>query len=154
MTSSDIYINKFTKILGKKNSKIFIENLYLFCNEYAENNNCIFLLDDIIQTKITFFEDIMTKNNYLKDSIKNKTIDPAKLCYMNQEDLEPNKYKNIIERKKLEEYRRNNQATSDAFKCKKCGESRCQVTQKQTRSGDEPATTFVKCMECGFMFKF
>lgn len=154
MTSSDININNFEKILGKKNSKIFIENLYLFCNEYAENNNCIFLLDEIIQTKITFFEDIMTKDNYLKDSIKNKTIDPAKLCYMNQEDLEPNKYKNIIEKKKLEEYRRNNQATSDAFKCKKCGESRCQVTQKQTRSGDEPATTFVECMECGFLFKF
>ena len=30
----------------------------------------------------------------------------------------------------------------------------CQVTQKQTRSGDEPATTFVECIECGFMFKF
>ena len=73
---------------------------------------------------------------------------------MNKEELEPDKYKHILDKKKLEEYRKNNQATSNAFKCNKCGESRCQVTQKQTRSGDEPATTFVECMECGFMFKF
>tara|TARA_Y100000591_G_scaffold319935_1_gene332626 strand:+ start:28377 stop:28841 length:465 start_codon:yes stop_codon:yes gene_type:complete len=144
----------FSKILGKKNSTIFVDNLYNYCNEYAENNNCIFLLDEIIQTKISFFNEIMTKSDYLKDSIKNKIIDPAKICYMNQEDIEPDKYKQILEKRELEEYRRNNQATSDAFKCKKCGERRCQVTQKQTRSGDEPATTYVECMECGYMFKF
>tara|TARA_B100001123_G_C14419207_1_gene674022 strand:+ start:48 stop:512 length:465 start_codon:yes stop_codon:yes gene_type:complete len=144
----------FSKILGKKNSTIFVDNLYNYCNEYAENNNCIFLLDEIIQTKISFFQEIMTKNNYLKNSIKSKIIDPAKICYMNQEDIEPDKYKQILEKRELEEYRKNNQATSDAFKCKKCGERRCQVTQKQTRSGDEPATTYVECMECGYMFKF
>ena len=144
----------FSKILGKKNSTIFVDNLYNYCNEYAENNNCIFLLDEIIQTKISFFNEIMTKSDYLKDSIKNKIIDPAKICYMNQEDIEPDKYKQILEKRELEEYRRNNQATSDAFKCKKCGERRCQVTQKQTRSGDDPATTYVECMECGYMFKF
>ena len=144
----------FSKILGKKNSTIFVDNLYNYCNEYAENNNCIFLLDEIIQTKISFFNEIMINSDYLKDSIKNKIIDPAKICYMNQEDIEPDKYKQILEKRELEEYRKNNQATSDAFKCKKCGERRCQVTQKQTRSGDEPATTYVECMECGYMFKF
>ena len=144
----------FSKFLGKKNSTIFVDSLYNYCNEYAENNNCLFLLDDIIQTKISFFNEIMSKSDYLKDSIKNKKMDPSKLCYMNQEDIEPDKYKQILEKRELEEYRKNNQATSDAFKCKKCGERRCQVTQKQTRSGDEPATTYVECMECGYMFKF
>lgn len=144
----------FTKILGKKNSTIFVDHLYTYCNEYAENNNCQFLLDEIIQTKVSFFQEIMTNDNFIKESIKNKTIDPSKICYMNQEDIEPSKYKQILEKRELEEYRKNNQATSNAFKCKKCGERRCQVTQKQTRSGDEPATTYVECMECGYTFKF
>ena len=154
MSDKDKNYKIFTKIIGKKNSTIFVDHLYTYCNEYAENNNCQFLLDEIIQTKISFFQEIMTNDNFIKDSIKNKSIDPSKICYMNQEDIEPNKYKHILEKRELEEYRKNNQATSDAFKCKKCGERRCQVTQKQTRSGDEPATTYVECMECGFMFKF
>lgn len=154
MSSKEENYKIFSKIMGKKNSTIFVDNLYNYCNEYAENNNCIFLLDEIVQTKISFFKEIMTKNDYLLNSIKDKKIDPSKLCYMNQEDIEPDKYKQILEKRELEEYRKNNQATSDAFKCKKCGERRCQVTQKQTRSGDEPATTFVECMECGFLFKF
>ena len=49
----------------------------------------------------------MTKNDYIKDSIKDKSIDPSKVCYMNQEDIEPEKYKHILE-KELEEYRKNN----------------------------------------------
>lgn len=154
MSSKEENYKIFSKIMGKKNSTIFVDNLYNYCNEYAENNNCIFLLDEIVQTKISFFKEIMTKNDYLLNSIKDKKIDPSKLCYMNQEDIEPDKYKQILEKRELEEYRKNNQATSDAFKCKKCGERRCQVTQKQTRSGDEPATTYVECMECGYMFKF
>ena len=152
--NKDENYKKFLKILGKKNSTIFVNHLYNYCNEYAENNNCNYLLEEIIKTKISFFLEIMIKNNYLKDSIKNKKIDPSKICYMNQEDIEPYKYKHILEKKELEEYRKNNQVTSNAFKCKKCGETRCQVTQKQTRSGDEPATTYVECIECGYTFKF
>jgi len=154
MSDKEEHYEIFTKILGEKNTTIMVDHIYLYCNDYAENNNCIFLLDDIIQTKISFLREIMIKNNYLKDSIKNKTIDPSKICYVNQENIEPDKYKQILEKRELEEYRRNNQATSNAFKCKKCGERRCQVTQKQTRSGDEPATTYVECMECGYTFKF
>ena len=33
---------------------------------------------------------------------------------------------------------------STAFTCAKCKKSNCQVSQQQTRSGDEPPTTFVK----------
>jgi DNA-directed RNA polymerase subunit M/transcription elongation factor TFIIS len=153
-TSKENHYKMFSKIIGKNNSTIFVDHLYAYCEEYAENNNCSFLLDEIINTKVSFFQEVMTKNNYIKDSIKDKIINPSKLCYMNQEDIEPDKYKHILEKRELEEYRKNNQATSDAFKCKKCGERKCQVTQKQTRSGDEPATTFVECIECGYMFKF
>lgn len=154
MTEKNDYYKTFSKILGKKNSTIFVDHLYKYCNDYAENNNCLFLLDEIISTKINLFLELFNKNDFLKSEIKKKHIDVSQICYLKQEDIDPEKYKSILEKKELEEYRRNNQATSDAFKCKKCGERKCQVTQKQTRSGDEPATTYVECMECGFLFKF
>lgn len=147
-------IHQFEKYMSKKNLTIFKDHLLQFCNEYSIENDCVFLLQEIIDTKISYFLGIFNKNNYLKDLIKKKEIDVSKICYLKKEFLEPDKYKHIIEKKEIEAFRKNNQATSDAYKCKKCGESKCQVTQKQTRSGDEPATTFVECMECGYLFKF
>ena len=147
-------IQQFEKYMSKKNVTIFKEHLLDYCNEYSIENDCLFLLQDIIDTKISYFLNLFKKDNYLKDLIKKKEIDVSKICYLKKEFLEPDKYKHIIEKKEIEAFRKNNQATSDAYKCKKCGESKCQVTQKQTRSGDEPATTFVECMECGYLFKF
>jgi len=43
--------------------------------------------------------------------------------------------------------------TSD-LKCGKCGKRNCTYNQLQTRSADEPMTTFVMCNECGNRWKF
>ncbi|GAA5996999.1 hypothetical protein JCM5350_001474 [Sporobolomyces pararoseus] len=40
------------------------------------------------------------------------------------------------------------QAETDAFQCGKCKERRCMYYQMQTRSADEPMTTFVTCLNC------
>jgi transcription elongation factor S-II len=42
---------------------------------------------------------------------------------------------------------------STAFECKKCKKKNSEITQKQTRAGDEPPTTFITCLECGNSFK-
>ncbi|KAJ3379756.1 RNA polymerase II elongation factor [Entophlyctis sp. JEL0112] len=41
------------------------------------------------------------------------------------------------------------EAVTDEFKCGKCGQRKCTYYQKQTRSADEPMTTFVTCQNCG-----
>ena len=47
-----------------------------------------------------------------------------------------------------------NQGTeTDLFKCGKCGKRRTTYTQLQTRSADEPMTTFVLCLDCGNRWK-
>ena len=38
---------------------------------------------------------------------------------------------------------------TDGMKCGKCGKKNCTYNQLQTRSADEPMTTFVMCNECG-----
>ena len=41
-----------------------------------------------------------------------------------------------------------------SFKCKQCNSWDTTYTQKQTRSADEPMTTFVLCLKCGNRWKF
>jgi len=43
---------------------------------------------------------------------------------------------------------------TDLLKCGKCGKKNCTYNQIQTRSADEPMTTFVLCNECGNRWKF
>ncbi|ORY33014.1 transcription factor S-II, central domain-domain-containing protein [Naematelia encephala] len=45
-------------------------------------------------------------------------------------------------------------AETDAFKCGKCGARKTTYYQMQTRSADEPMTTFVTCTNCKNRWKF
>lgn len=45
-------------------------------------------------------------------------------------------------------------AISSQLKCFKCGERKVSYTQAQTRSADEPMTTFCVCTVCGNRWKF
>ena len=45
-------------------------------------------------------------------------------------------------------------ATTDQFQCGKCKQRKTIYYQMQTRSADEPMTTFVSCVNCGNRWKF
>lgn len=62
-----------------------------------------------------------------------------------------------IKKKALFECERGNnqrQASTDQFKCAKCKQRKCTYFQMQTRSADEPMTTFVTCVNCNNRWKF
>ena len=71
-----------------------------------------------------------------------------------------NKKKQKLEEKKLVEDSINSsrQACTEAettmFKCGRCQKNQCTYYQLQTRSCDEPMTTFVRCTNCGHNWKF
>ncbi|KAJ3057502.1 Transcription elongation factor A protein 1 [Rhizophlyctis rosea] len=46
------------------------------------------------------------------------------------------------------------QQTTDMFLCGRCKQRKCTYFQMQTRSADEPMTTFVTCTYCGHKWKF
>ncbi|XP_006365333.1 transcription elongation factor TFIIS-like [Solanum tuberosum] len=46
------------------------------------------------------------------------------------------------------------QASTDKFKCGRCKKSQCTYYQMQTRSADEPMTTYVTCVNCQNRWKF
>ncbi|CAE6036724.1 unnamed protein product [Arabidopsis arenosa] len=49
---------------------------------------------------------------------------------------------------------RDAKASTDQFKCGRCGQRKCTYYQMQTRSTDEPMTTYVTCVNCDNRWKF
>jgi DNA-directed RNA polymerase subunit M/transcription elongation factor TFIIS len=130
-----------------------MEGLVEFALKYIDTNDCAFLINDIFTNKVDELITVMKDSDYLGEMISSGYVLPEELGYMKPHELCPEKYKSIIEKKAYEHNQKKNKG-SNIFSCKKCKQSNCEVTQKQTRAADEPATTFVKCLECGFNFKF
>lgn len=149
------YIDRLNKIIDKKNSKLIEQSIYDFTIDYATVNETLYLIEQIYESKTEEIINLLNdKEIYLLKAIKEGIIDVSKIGFMKPSELNPDKYSTIINKKKKEEDKINNQATSTIYTCKKCKKNKCQVTQRQTRSADEPATTFVTCMECDYNFSF
>eukprot|EP00249_Psilotum_nudum_P021974 c28324_g1_i1 orf=198-1196(+) len=86
-------------------------------------------------------------------------VGPERLVNMTAEEMASDERKvqnKMIKEKALFECERgqNRQASTNQFKCGKCGERECTYYQLQTRSADEPMTTFVTCVKCNNRWKF
>jgi len=126
------------------------QSILNFSNDYAFVNSTPFLTESIYDTKL---EEIINAIEKYPSLVKN-VDDAINIAFLKPEELNPDNLEKLLEKKEIEEFKKNNIKSSSAFKCSKCGKSKCSVTQKQTRAGDEPATTFVSCLECGYNFSF
>jgi DNA-directed RNA polymerase subunit M/transcription elongation factor TFIIS len=143
--------DKFNKLLDNKISKDIILSINKFTQEYVDANDVPFMFDNVFQEKVDEIYNLLInkKSNYLLEALKKNKIDPKRIAFLRPDELNPDKYEKIIEKKELEESNKKNQATSSVFKCPKCKARKVQIIQKQTRSSDEPATDFIECKECG-----
>lgn len=146
-------IKKFSDLLVNhlENAKKIEQSIYNFSKEYTEDNETPFLLESVYSDKFNEIYNLLInkKSSFLIEAIKTKKIDPLKIAMMRPDELNPDKYKKIINKKELEEFKKNNQATSSTYKCPKCKERKSVIIQKQTRSADEPATLYIECKSCG-----
>jgi transcription elongation factor S-II len=94
-----------------------------------------------------------TNNRYLKKNILNGNIFPSKVPFLSPQDIHPKCWSDLEKKIKLREYKKSHMAATDLYKCYKCGESKCKITQLQTRGADEPITNFITCLVCGNTFK-
>ena len=153
--SKDEFIKILSKFgLSKKIIDDIAQSVYEFSKEYAIINDVPYLLEQIYNDKTEEIIKFLINSNELITMIKENKIDPKKIAYAKPDELDPDKFSEIIKNKKLKEYKKNHNKTSDAFTCPKCKKKECEVSQKQTRSGDEPPTTFIKCLVCGHVIKF
>jgi transcription elongation factor S-II len=92
----------------------------------------------------------------LLEQIKNREIKPENVAFMTHQELNPEHWKEYIERKikrDSSKYTTNIEASTDMFTCKKCKSKKCTYYELQTRSADEPTTVFITCLDCGKHWK-
>jgi DNA-directed RNA polymerase subunit M/transcription elongation factor TFIIS len=87
-----------------------------------------------------------------------KQIKAHELAFMTHQDMHPDKWGALIKAKQLRDkhkYETKVEASTDNFTCpnSKCRSTKCTYYQLQTRSADEPMTTFVTCIDCGKRWK-
>lgn len=117
-----------------------------WCNPYF-----VILYKDRLRT---VFINIKTTN--LIERIKKREIKPHKVAFMTHQEISPERWDKLLELKKLHEdnlYSPKIDANTDDFTCRKCKSKKCSYYQLQTRSADEPMTTFVTCISCGNRWK-
>lgn len=140
-TNIEISIFNFTI---KKSTKMKV--MKKWSNEY-------FVLIYLIKFKVVFHN---LKNKIIIDKLKDGTLPPHKMSFLAHTDLLPEKWEQQLQEKKLRlenKFFPKIEASTDNFTCGKCKSKACTYYQLQTRSADEPMTTFVTCTNCGNRWK-
>lgn len=99
---------------------------------------------------------INLKKPDVSSAVLSGNIKSQEIAFMSHQEICPEKWKKLIEDKKIrdkQKYEPNIEASTDNFTCNKCKSKKCTYYQLQTRSADEPMTTFVTCLECGKRWK-
>jgi hypothetical protein len=90
------------------------------------------------------------------EQLNNGTLKAQLIPFMTHQELRPDKWEKLIQEKMERDkhkYDTQIEAATDTFTCRKCHSKKCTYYQMQTRSADEPMTTFVTCIDCGTRWK-
>ncbi|XP_006031962.1 transcription elongation factor A protein 3 [Alligator sinensis] len=110
-----------------------------------------------VRSRISNLKD--PKNPNLRRNVLCGAIAPSLIARMTAEEMASDELKELRNAMTQEAIREHQMAktggtVTDLFQCGKCRKKNCTYNQVQTRSADEPMTTFVLCNECGNRWKF
>ena len=136
------------------------KGIFNYSLKHAEKINVVKKWDNSYFVKI-YVNRLRTIRSNLKDeklieSIINKKIKAHEVAFMTHQEMQPDNWSELLELKKIRDenkYEPKLEASTDDFKCWKCKSKKCTYYQLQTRSADEPMTTFVSCLDCGNRWK-
>jgi transcription elongation factor S-II len=108
----------------------------------------------------SLFQNLKNKSNpELRKQVLSGKILPDRLVAMTHDELKSAERR--AEDERLEKENMNQamvaqveKSISTEFQCGKCKKKMVSYSQAQTRSADEPMTTFCECMNCGNRWKF
>jgi len=121
-------------------------------------SNMVFRRLYIKNYKTIIFNINYNKNaDFVLNKIKYGLWEPQNIVSMKAQILYPDLWESILlknSKKMAMLGKQNNEQGSTSFRCGKCRKFNCTYFQMQTRSADEPMTTFMTCLECGNRWKF
>ena len=98
-------ITQLNNIINNDKLAKEVENsIYNFSKEYAETNELPGLIQSIYESKFSDINDLFNKNKNILEALKNNKYDVAKLAYYKLEELDPDTYEHIIQKR---EYKKN-----------------------------------------------
>lgn len=151
----------FLKIVNNKGIAINIEkSIFNYSIKFAGKKTIVKKWENpyFVEIYINKFKTIYInlKNESLLNKIIQKEILAKDLAFMTHQNLMPEKWEELIKNKKEKDenrYTAKLDGNTDMFVCRKCQSNKCSYYQLQTRSADEPMTTFVTCVNCGNRWK-
>ncbi|XP_074538730.1 transcription elongation factor A protein 3 isoform X4 [Halichoeres trimaculatus] len=110
-----------------------------------------------VRSRISNLKD--PKNPGLRKNVLAGSIELSRFATMSAEEMASDELKqlrNVLTQEAIREHQmaKTGGTTTDLLQCGKCKKKNCTYNQVQTRSADEPMTTFVLCNECGNRWKF
>ncbi|CAK7892670.1 transcription elongation factor S-II [[Candida] anglica] len=118
-------------------------------------------INDSYRNKLrTFTMNLRNKKNpELRERVVTRKITPAAFVKMTPNEMAPESLKKEIEKLHKQNLfdaqgATEKRAVTDRFTCGKCKHKKVSYYQMQTRSADEPLTTFCTCENCGNRWKF
>jgi len=156
----DQYIDKFNSKLNSLKIGLDVKKLdssiYDFTSKYIKLNN---IADNFVElvykTKSNeLLKCLNSENEYLLTELKNGGITEDDLPLIKPQELNKKQWDHVVKRLEYIQFKKDNMATTDVYECRKCKDRKCHIYQAQTRSADEPMTTFVTCVTCGNNWKF
>ena len=161
-------VKKFNKIIRNKKISMTLERaIFNYSIQIAKKKMIVrkwdnepfvqIYMDRVKSIYININPKSSVKNKILLKNLKKKNLTPQKLAFMSHQEMKPELWKQMIQNK-IERIKQSTKvdmsAATDEFECYKCRKRVCTYYQLQTRSADEPMTTFITCMNCGNHWRF
>ncbi|KAG6013084.1 hypothetical protein E4U43_007493 [Claviceps pusilla] len=108
----------------------------------------------------SLFANLKNKSNSeLRKRVLSGEISAQKFATMTDEELKSEEQRKLdaeLEKENMKKAQvpQEQKSISDSLECGRCKLKKVSYTQAQTRSADEPMTTFCECMNCGHRWKF
>jgi transcription elongation factor S-II len=160
-TFRDGVVQELSKFLPQKHYAANLEKgVFNWCIQEADNKNVVKKWENVyfVQIYIDRFRMIWMnlQDEALLAKVVSKEIKPHELGQMSHQEIAPDRWEKLIQDKKEKDenmYAPKLDGNTDMFTCRKCKSNKCSYYQLQTRSADEPMTTFVTCVNCGNRWK-